>query len=110
MKATHDGVYFGQMVIEPAGRGSLNLAMDAHDTDPRIEELQLAGYRRMSPAEKLAIVSRLTAAVHQLALLDIRRRHPQAGEREQRLRLVSRFVDAPTMRRVFGWDPDIMGF
>jgi hypothetical protein len=83
--------------------------MDANDTHPSIEELQLAGYRRMSSAQLLAIVSQLTAAVHQLALLDIRRRHPQADEREQRLRLVSRFTDASTMRRVFGWDPDVYG-
>ena len=84
--------------------------MDANDTHPRIEELQLEGYRRMTPAEKLAIVSALTAAVHQLALVDIRRRHPAADQREQRLRLVSRFIDAATMRRVFDWDPDVMGY
>jgi hypothetical protein len=84
--------------------------MDASDTHPRIEELQLAGYRRMTPAQKLAIVSKLTATVHQLALADIRRNHPEAGEREQRLRLVSRWIDAATMRRVFGWDPDAMGY
>jgi hypothetical protein len=84
--------------------------MNARDTDPRIEQLQLAGYRRMTPVQKLAIVSKLTAAVHQLALADIRRRHPAAGEREQRLRLISRWTDGPTMRRVFGWDPDVMGF
>ena len=81
-----------------------------NDTDPRIEKLQIEGYRQMSPAQKLEIVARLTVAVHQLSLLDIRRRHPDADEREQRLRLVSRFNDAATMRRVFGWDPDVMGY
>jgi hypothetical protein len=48
--------------------------------------------------------------MHQLALVDIRRRHPNADEREQRLRLVSRFTDASMMRRVFRWDPDVMGY
>lgn len=84
--------------------------MPANDTHPSVEELQLEGYRRMTGAQKLAIVSRLTAAVHQLALVDIRRRHPAADLREQRLRLVSRWIDAATMRRVFGWDPDVMGY
>jgi hypothetical protein len=52
----------------------------------------------------------LTATTHQLALADIRRCHPNADEREQRLRLVSRWLDAAMMRRVFGWDPDVMGY
>ena len=84
--------------------------MCANDTHSSIGELQVAGYRRMTATQKLAIVSQLTATVHQLALLDIRRRHPQADDREQRLRLVSRYTDASTMRRVFGWDPDVEGY
>ena len=84
--------------------------MDTNDTHPHIEQLQLEGYRRMTPTQKLAIVSRLTLAVHQLALADIRRRHPQATRREQRLRLVSRWIEADTMRRVFDWDPDVSGY
>ena len=73
---------------------------DANDTHPTIEALQIEGYRRMTAAQKLAIVTRLTNAVHELALMDIRRRHPTASEHEQRLRLASRFSDAATMRRV----------
>jgi hypothetical protein len=84
--------------------------MHPNDTDPRIERLQLEGYRRMTPTQKLAIVRGLTQAVHRLALADIQRRHPQAGERERRLRLVSRFIDADTMRRAFDWDPDARGY
>jgi len=84
--------------------------MTANDTHPSIEQFQIEGYRKMTPAQKLALVSRLTAAVHQLALVDIRRRHPNAGEREQRLRLVSRWIDAATMRRLLDWDPDVMGY
>jgi hypothetical protein len=52
----------------------------------------------------------LTQAVHRLALADIRRRHPQADERERRLRLVSRWIDADTMRRAFEWDPDVISY
>lgn len=84
--------------------------MPANDTHPSIEERQLEGYRRMTPAQKLAIVSRLTIATHELALIDIRRRHPAASPREHRLRLVSRWIDAAMMGRVFGWDPDVTGY
>jgi hypothetical protein len=80
------------------------------DTHPAIEQLLVDGYRRMTPAQKLAIVDDLTVTVQQLALMDIRRVHPSADEREQKLRLASRWLDAATMRRVFDWDPDVQGY
>jgi hypothetical protein len=80
------------------------------DTDPRIEALMLERYRRMSAAQKLAIVDGLSVMVQELALADIRRRHPEAGARELTLRLASRRLDRATMRRVFDWDPDLMGY
>ena len=46
----------------------------------------------------------LTRAVQELALVDIRRRHPGADEREQRLRLASRWIEPELMRDAFGWD------
>jgi hypothetical protein len=64
----------------------------------------------LTPTQKLAVVRGLTQAVHRLALADIRRRHPQADERERRLRLVSRWIDADTMRRAFEWDPDVISY
>jgi hypothetical protein len=76
----------------------------------RVERLQAEGYRRLTPTQKLAVVRGLTQAVHRLALADIRRRHPQADERERRLRLVSRWIDADTMRRAFEWDPDVISY
>ena len=80
------------------------------DTHPAIEKLVVDGYRKMTPAQKLAIVNDLTVMVQQLALTDIRRRHPLADEHEQKLRLASRWIDSATMRRVFGWDPDVQGY
>jgi hypothetical protein len=56
------------------------------DTDPAIKALLIEGYRRMSPSQKLERVRVLTRAVQELALADIRRRHPNADEREQALR------------------------
>lgn len=70
----------------------------------------LDGYRRMSAAQKLGRVAALTRALDELVLSDVRRRFPDASEREQALRVASRRLDAETMRRAFGWDPDREGY
>jgi hypothetical protein len=49
-------------------------------------------------------------AARRLALVDIRRRHPQAGEHEVRMRLAARFLEPDLMRRVYDWDPDTEGY
>ena len=54
------------------------------DTHPAVEAMLIEGFRGMSPSQKLERVRALNQAVQELALLDIRRRHPDAGEREQR--------------------------
>ncbi len=82
----------------------------ANDTDPRVDALLVEGYRRMSPAQKLERVRALTRAVRELALLDIRRRHPDADEREQALRLASRWIEPELMVRAFGWDVRKVGY
>lgn len=76
------------------------------DTTPEVEALLIEGYRRMTPAAKLARVQALTLAVQELALLDVRRRYPEASPREQALRVAARWLPADLMRRAFGWDPD----
>jgi len=74
------------------------------DTEPRLDALLIEAYRAMSAQEKLERVTALTQAEQRLALLDIRRRYPDASERELALRLASRWIDADLMRRAFGWD------
>ncbi len=51
----------------------------------------------------------LNRMAKELALADIRYRHPDDTPRQRRMRLASRWLDADTMRRVFGWDPDLEG-
>ncbi len=85
-------------------------ASPTDDTDPAIEAMLIEGYRRMSPAQKLERVRALTRAVQQLALLDIRRRHPDADEREWALRLASRWIEPELMLRAFGWDVREAGY
>jgi hypothetical protein len=55
-------------------------------------------------------VRAVTRAVHELALLDVCRCHPNAGAREQSLRVVSRWLDRDPMVRAFGWDPRMTGY
>ncbi len=81
-----------------------------NDTDPRIEAMLIEGYRRISPSQKLERVRALTRAVQELAIMDIRRRHPEADEREQMLRLASRWIEPELMIRAFGWDVRKVGY
>jgi len=75
------------------------------DTSPEVEAYIAEGYRRMTPSAKIARVVALNAALLSLAEADERRRNPNADQREIDLRVASRWLDAETMRRAFGWDP-----
>jgi len=86
------------------------VSLATNDTDPRIEAILIEGYRSMSPARKLERVGELTQAVQELARLDVRRRHPEADEREQALRVASRWLDRDLMIRAFGWDVREAGY
>lgn len=64
----------------------------------------------MSPSQKIERVRALTFAVQKLALLYIQRTHPEASEREQKLRLASRWLPPELMAKAFGWDVRLMGY
>lgn len=80
------------------------------DTPPEIERIIIEGYRRMSAAEKLAIMQDLTRSAHLLALSEIKRRHPDASPRELQFRLASRWIEPELMRKAFGWDVEVEGY
>jgi hypothetical protein len=61
------------------------------------------GLRRMTPGERVRRAVALTILAHRLALAQIRRRHPEEDERQHRLRLAARYLDAGTMQAAFGW-------
>ncbi len=58
----------------------------ASDTSPDAQRMQLTLWRRMSPMEKARAVGQFSRSVRELSLAGIRHRHPQASERECRLR------------------------
>lgn len=83
---------------------------DIDDTAPEVQRLLVEGYRRMSPAQKLQRMVALTHGVQQMSLARIRVQHPDADERELKLRLASLWLPADLMRNAFGWDPAVQGY
>lgn len=60
----------------------------------------------MTPAQRVARVASLTVLSHAFALAQIRAQYPEESEREHRLRLAARTIDAATMKAAFGWSDD----
>ena len=80
------------------------------DTSPAIERILFAAYARMPISEKARMFADLCDACEQLGRAGIRQRHPNATERDIRLRLASQRLDRETMIKLFDWDPLVMGY
>ena len=74
------------------------------DTHPKIERMMIEGYRRMTPAQRLMHVAEGYDVGTILAENDVRRMHPDADEREVKLRVASRRLSPELMKKAFGWD------
>lgn len=72
------------------------------DTSPEMEARLVELYRRMTPAQRAAKVSSLTASAHAVALAGLRQVHPGDSERELRLRLAARYIDPELLERAMG--------
>ena len=75
------------------------------DTHPRIEQMLLDAYDRMSADELLGQVTQLTQAAQQMALAGLRDQFPDATEREIQMRLASLWYGPELVRRATGWSP-----
>lgn len=64
----------------------------------------------MQPWQKFQRVVELNKIIKQLALDDLRKRYPDATEREHQLRYASRSISPDLMRKAFGWDPEKEGY
>ena len=71
------------------------------DMHPQTPEQQFEAWRRMTPAEKAAIISRLTQAAIDLALREIRDRYPQETDRKHFLRLAVLRLGEDLARRAY---------
>ena len=77
------------------------MAVLSADTTADIEQRQVEAWRRLSPVERLRLVSDTTRAVMKLSRAGIRRRHPQASERECFLRLAAILIGVDATRRIY---------
>jgi hypothetical protein len=78
-----------------------NIAMD---TTPEADEAQLAVYRRLGGAERVAIAFRLGTLARDTTLAGIRRRHPAYDEGQARRALRRLLLGDDLMRRVYPQD------
>ena len=77
------------------------MAVLSADTTADIEQRQVDRWRRLSPVERLRLVSDTTRAVMDLSLAGIRQRHPGASDRECFLRLAAILLGVDTARQVY---------
>ena len=80
---------------------SLRKAILSADITVEIEARQVEAWRRLSPAERLQMVSDAYRAVTDLALAGIRRRYPHASERDCFLRLAAIRLGVDVTRRIY---------
>ncbi len=78
----------------------------AEDTPLAIERQQIEIWRRMTPAEKFAVLTDLHASAILFTEAGLRARHPQASPEELRLRRLAITLGAETVRRLYGFDAD----
>jgi len=64
-----------------------NAAVLTSDTTRAAERVQVELWRRMSAMDKARVVSEISRTTQELSLVGIRRRHPDASDRESTLRL-----------------------
>jgi hypothetical protein len=76
-------------------------AVLSSDTSLDAERLQVEIWRRMSPVEKVRVLTDITRAVQELTLAGIRLRHPGATDRECALRLTVLKLGRPLAGRAY---------
>ncbi len=80
------------------------------DTKPEAMAVLIEGYRRMTAEEKLRKVDELNKFLVALIEAEVRKRYPDADEREIRLRVASRWLPPELMKKAFGWNPKERGY
>lgn len=79
------------------------------DTSIAADQAQFEVWRSMPPARKMEVWAAMQIAAVQVAEAGIRRRHPEADDREVFLRRVALTLDPDTMVKAYGWDPSAHG-
>lgn len=71
------------------------------DTSPEQQEEYFERLRRLTPEERVNIVSRLNRGVRRMAMMGLKLRHPEALEEELRARLAVRIYGREIAQRMF---------
>jgi hypothetical protein len=79
------------------------------DTSEAVDRFLMERYRKMTPSDKMRMVTELNETVEAVALTGLRMRYPDAPERELRLRLAAIRYGRELVIKAFGWDPDEHG-
>jgi hypothetical protein len=77
------------------------------DTTRKIEDMQVARWRAMTPAEKARLISSWSRLVDAVALAGIRQRYPHASDRECFLRLAMLKLGRDLAQRAY---PELLAF
>lgn len=75
------------------------------DTHPKMEALQIALWRTVSPTRKMEMLAELNQSARLLALTGLRSQYPQAGEGELRRRLAGLLLGEEIACKVYGEMP-----
>lgn len=77
---------------------------------PGEEEQQVEHYRQMPASEKVREIGILNRLRTERQRADIRARYGDIPECEMRMRLGVKRLGREMMAKIFGWDPDVMGW
>jgi len=81
------------------------VSVRARDTTPEAHEVQLALFRRMTPAQRAERTATMSELARDLALEGIRRRHPDYDDEKARHALFRLLVGDDLFRRAWPTDP-----
>jgi hypothetical protein len=79
------------------------------DTSAQIRRIQIARWASTTSVCKAQMIDALCRDTRELARAGLRKRYPNAVERERVLRLGALTIDRDLMIQAFGWDPDLEG-
>lgn len=80
------------------------------DTDDEAELVHVRLIRETPVWKRVKLASDLGYTCRLLALADLRRLYPTAGEDELRRRVAARLLPREDVLRAFGWDPEEHGY
>ena len=80
------------------------------ETSIDAEEVLIKLVRQAPVWRRLRMVADLNESLETLAMADLRRCYPAAGELELKKRLAARLLPRDDVIAAFGWDPEVEGY